>query len=1133
MIKSFRLRGCVVVVGLLWVLAGGATAAQAEPAYVVDPVLSLTGDCTTSSFDPVPDPSCPYPLPPGGPVERFAGASSVTIDQAGNVFVSSYAEGSDSKGRVDVFDDEGTFITEAAIPNVQSMAVDGEGNLYVYEDLGAIVRYEPSKYQAEAGVIEYKNAPVTVSTGGAIGSVGVNTSNNHLYEARFGTVTERGSAVESNAVIESYEPEGIGPWTNAIAVDPERGRVFVSFCKKEGEECGVKILAAGTPHAVLKEIDGSTTPAGEFLTGGGRLGIAVDIETGAFFISDPLAKEIYSFAADYSYQSEIDFGELKGFAIAVSNGERSLAAEPCGYPDPEDFEVPAGDACNRHYLFVPAFFYPGRLAAFHQSDEAAPVIESVSTGGIDEDEAELRATIDSGNLVTKYSFEITTQAAWEAETEKFEDATVIPGGVIQAGNAPVEVAAFASGLVPGETYRFRVVAENDLGPAKEEGQNEASFATYADASIGLPCANEALRLGASAHLADCRAYELVTPTDTTGRSPRGSAFVGNIFTSVHSSPEGGSVSFKIEGGSLPDTSGVGSFEGDPYLAQRTPSGWHSALAGADGSEATSSIPGGTSPDQGYSFWTARIEGSAVIGGIPTTYLRYPDGHSELIGRGSEGTEPRAQGLLITKGATHILFASLNVNPEKAVPLEPDAPPAGTRAIYDRTIDPITGAEATYVVSLLPGNITPGAGQDAGYVGASKDGGGVAFSIGKILYLRVGNETTYEVGEEVEFAGVSEGGGRIFYVEGGNLKALDTTGPTPKVIDFSSTGNVTPVNVSTDGTRAYFVSPSVLGGANPEGDVAQGGQQNLYLSEAGTISFVATVTERDVKGAETSDKNRYDGLGLLTEVGKQLARDPSRTNPDGSVLLFQSRAEITGYGASEFPQVYRYDSTEGELQCISCIPTKTPATGGASLESYTFDSFSPRPFSPYGFVPNLTPGGKRVIFESTEALVSTDTDEVNDVYEWEANGVGSCKQPEGCVYLISSGQSERDNFLYAHSASGDDIFFTTSDALTGSDSGGAISIYDARVNGGFPEADNGEPCIGDGCRPLVTPPPVFEKPKAGGDGDVQHKSKICPKGKHKVKKNGKVRCVKKKQSKKHKGKGGKAKQRAGAGRGAGK
>ncbi len=1121
---TYRLRYAVVL-GILWALIAAAPAAAAEsPPYELDPELSLTGDCSTGAFDPIPDPSCPYPAPPGGPIARFTEPRAVAIDPYGNEYVASYAESNDSVTRIDVFDDEGKFITELATVPAKSIAVDSKGNIYVFEDSGKVFRYEPSgESDPELSDLTYEDPPVTVATGSTsfVGALAVDGSNDHLVVAQDNVVTIFGSAEESNAVIDVVG--NVGEWVEAIALDPVRGRIYVTFCEEEkSEECAVKVISYTDPYPVLEEIDGSTTPPGKFASFFARMGLAVDEETGDFFVADFLAsqKTIYQFNEDYELVSQFKNNEFTAnfsLQIAVSNGQRSGS---CGYPE----GVPAGDACNRHYLFVPVLKANGRVAAFHPPGQTPPVIEDVSTGGIGETEAELRATIFPGGLDTEYHFEITTQEAYEAE--QFEGATTLGTGTVGSDSLATEVSTFATGLVSGQTYRFRVVAENELGSAPEEGQNEAIFTTYSDVLIP-PCANQALRVGPSAQLPDCRAYELVTPADTTGRPPRSVGFVGNLFPTVEASPAGDALWFKIEGGSLPDSSGIGSFEGDPYLATRGASGWTSTLAGASGDEATVSIPGSTSPDQGYAFWSARIEGPLVLNDEETQYLRYPDGRSELIGRGSLGTDPKARGRLITENGAHVIFESLNTT-KPAKQLEPIAPPEGTPALYDRTIDPVTGEEETHVVSLLPGDVTPTVGQNESYRGASRDGEGIAFEIANKLYLRVGNETTYEAGEGVTFAGVSEGGDRVFYLQGGNLKALDTA--SEEVIDFSSTGNVTPVNVATGGTRAYFVSPSVLGGANPQGDSAQAGEQNLYLSEEGAISFVATVTDRDVEGAA---EGTTDGLGLWTEVlSSQPAKDPSRLNPNGSVLLFQSRADITGSGESEFGQVYRYDSN-ARLHCLSCIPTKTPATGGASLQTITFDSLDPPPLSPSAFVPNLTPAGNRVFFESDEALVSTDTDQVKDVYEWEAQGIGSCGQTGGCVYLISSGQSERDNFLYAHSQSGDDVFFSTEDVLTDLDTGGAASIYDAKVGGGFPVRIPSPGCTADGCRPQVTPTPALSTPAlpappGANDQVPPAKSKHCPKGKRKVKKNGKVQCLKKK---KHKG--GKAKQRAGANRGAGK
>jgi hypothetical protein len=1138
------------LLGLSWALFAAAPVSAAEPPYEFDPTLSLTGNCATGVVDPVPDPSCEgeppaYPPPPNGPSGRFNESRAIAVDTFGDVYVASWASSNDAKGRIDVFDDEGKFLTEVATPAPKSTAVDSKGTLYVFEDLGKVVRFDPSEFDPEAGKVKYGNPPVTVLDGSVnrafIGALAVDPANDHLIVAQADVLSIYDSAEGSNALIKTVGE--VGHWLEAVAVDGQRERIYLTYCPAgKDEECGVKVLESKEPYAVLKEFDGSSgvseVPAGQFASPFGRMGLAVDEETGDFFVADIInAKTVYRFSEDYEYLSKLEFAEFDAnvsIQVAVSNGERSLAAEPCEYP--VEPSVPAGDACNRHYLFVPQLKSAGRALAFHPAGETPPVIEDVSTASVGETEAELRATIFPGGLETTYQFELVTQAAFEAEGQaayEAEGATILGEGTISADALATEVGAFATGLLPGQTYRFRAVAENSLGPAAEEGQNEATFATYSDSPPPSGCPNQALRTGLSANLPDCRAYELVTPADTNGRPPKGVGFVGNLFSTIEASPAGDAVWFKIEGGSVPGSSGIGSFEGDPYVATRSSSGWTSALAGATGEEATVSIPGSSSPDQHYAFWSGRIEGPLVLNEEETQYLYYPDGHSELIGRGSLGTDPKASGRLITENARHVIFETTNTAskpgapPKPAIQLEPNAPPTGVSAVYDRTIDPDTGEEVTHVVSLLPGDATPGAGSS--YVGASKDGEGIAFSIGKVLYLRVGNEETYEIGENVDFAGVSEGGSRIFYVETGNLKAFDVA--SEEVIDFSNTGDVTPVNVSAGGTRAYFVSPSVLGGSNPEGDTAQAGEQNVYLSEEGAIGFVATVTDRDVEGVVPPFEATFaDGLGLWTEVvSDQLAKDPSRTNPDGSVLLFQSRANITGLEEGESPQVYRYDSGEGRLHCLSCIPTGSSEDLGASIQTITFDSLNPPPLSPSGFVPGLAPDGKRVFFESREALVTADTDNVQDVYEWEEDGVGRCQREGGCLYLISSGQSSRDNFIYGHSTSGDDVFFATPDALTGQDTGGAVSIYDAKGEGGFPEPVNGEPCVGDGCRPGITPPPATPSPATpspGADDQVPapRKPKTCPKGKRKVKQHGKVRCV---QNKKHKGKDGKAKKRASA------
>lgn len=1069
-----------------------ALASAADP-YEFEAALSLTGDCSTSSVDPVPDPSCPE-KPPSG---RFNSPRSVAVDSYGTVYVASFgANGTD--GRIDIFDAEGNFITELADPHgPKSVAVDTKGTLYVFERLSGgdseIARYVPTVYEPGADNIQY--GPRTVIGSNeltTLGGVAVDTSNDHLYAVYAGgrrSIYEYDSATEGNTLLSTIDHEKVN-WTQWLAIDAERRRLYASFCKDEIKECGVLVFDADS-HELLKELDGSNTPEGSFRSQKGWTSIAVDEETGDFFVEDlEVTKNVYQFDENYEYLSTTQFNSFQGGAalqIAVSNGETASGA----------------DAFNRHRLFVPTFSSAGSLFAFRPPKEDPPIVDGVTVASVGDTEAELLATIDPQGGNTTYAFEYVTVA--EYNESEFAKAQIGGQGSISKRSQPTQVVALLEGLSPRTAYRFRVVATNGAGKDEEEG----SFATYSTAAINdSTCPNLSLRTGPSSALPDCRAYELVTPADTNGRPPEGTGFFGDRFATLQASPFGNVVSFMTEGGTLPGTEGTGGYSGDPYRATRGPSGWATVGVGPTGVQTDTPLPGSSSPDQGFSFWAGGGEGTAVIGNGNTHYVRYPDGRTELVGRGSLGTDPRAIGTLITTAGTHIVFETSSVSGSLAQQLEPNAPPMGTEVVYDRTLD-----EVTHVVSLLPGDVTPAAGEDATYVGASADGDGIAFEIGNTLYLRVGNAVTYEIGESVTFAGVSDGGERIFYVEAGDLYAFDVG--SEKAIAFTSVGNAKVVNVAPDGTRAYFVTTNVIpkGGQNPNGAFAKAGEQNLYLSEEGKATFVATVTARDVEGEKVGSGLQVDGLGLWPEVvrARQPARDPSRLNGDGSVLLFQSRANLDDYDPNGSPQIYRYDDLADRLHCVSCIPTEVAATGGASLETFGSGQSHNKPFSAYGFVPNLSLDGRRVFFQSQEALVASDSNGVQDVYEWEEDGVGSCERTGGCVYLISSGHGAGDNYLFGHSASGDDVFFLTEDVLVPGDND-TLSIYDARVGGGFPQPPQ-EECMGEGCRPALTPAPALTPPAQPSPGQDNftppRKPRTCPKGKRKVKRNGKIRCVKKK------------------------
>lgn len=1117
----FRKAGGLAFAALLLTLPFGAAPAHAaEETHLFSATLSLTGDCSTSTIDPVPDPGlCPGTPGVDHPSKPFSLPKGVAVDTYGDRYVASYGPESanPNQGRIDVFGPDGSFITELADPNgPKAIAVDSEGNLYVHESLpgettNRIVRYSPTPpFNPAAGEISYDESPlvfIATDKNAVNGSVAVDTANDHLFFDYGQNIWEFSSAVEGNVLLSEeigaregeLKTKNSSTGSEAMAVDAAHKRIYADRHDPVSGGNVVLVFDLEAPYELLGTIDGSKTPAGEFLADQGQMSLAVEESTGHLFVGDlGSARKVYELEVTEDAEGNLHEGYVS--TITPSNGQfgslgwRQMAVDNA--PESPSFNtlyVPSGESTPGHsFAFAPK---PPLLS---------PVVESLSFSGVTGAEAQLRAVINPNGQKTTYRFQYTTQASFQAEG--FASAITASEGTIAPASEGRAVSATARGLAPATTYRFRIIAENESG----EAEAQSSFTTRRTPDLSSGCANEALRSGASAFLPDCRAYELVSPSNTNGRIPFGigSGAAPRGYPILQASPAGDRVSFSIWGGAIPGFEGAGGFNGDAYLSTREAGGWSTTPGSANGAEATGVDPRGVSPDQRYAFWGTGGGGSLPAG----TYLRYPDGHSEPIGRGSLGADPRAEGKLLAEGASHVLF----ITPAgTSVQLEPNAPTAGTEAIYDRTAD-----EVTHVVSLLPEDITPAAGQNAFYLGASAKGTEVAFTLGdekaSPIYLRADDaKTLIAAPPGSTFAGIAEGGGRLFYLKGGDLYAFDRH--TEEAIRFTESGDVTPVNVPSGGQVAYFLSPSVLVGEdqpNPSGALPTEGKENLYRSQEGQIAFLATVTDLDALNKTVP--NQVSGLGIWVEaVGDgTISADTSRATPDGNVLLFESRAKLTEYDSEGKDEVYRYDASTEALTCLSCDPTGAPPTGDSHLQSLSNGLTSPFPLRTYSLASNLRADGARAFFESPDALVGTDTDGLQDVYEWEEEGVGSCRTKGGCVYLISSGRSSHPDYLFAASQSGDDVFVETADLLLpASDPDEAPSIYDARVNGGFPlpPAPPGE-CLGEACQPAVSAPgdPI---PGVRGAGNVRSKKaqRRCPKGRRAVHKAGKLRCAPKRRA----------------------
>jgi hypothetical protein len=602
---------------------------------------------------------------------------------------------------------------------------------------------------------------------------------------------------------------------------------------------------------------------------------------------------------------------------------------------------------------------------------------------------------------------------------------------------------------------------------------------FGTSALAAACPNEAFRGGASAALPDCRAYELVTPPDAVGRFfyTIKAELPYNFFPTELATPSGESMLFMTQGEPLPGSLPVNGTN-DVYEARRTSTGWSAVrVLTPSGEEATFPNPGGVSSDHAYTFIEAHPVPEEFSGTLAeegdASYLGNPDGSFELLGIGSLGTELVAQGRFISPGGEHVIFTTGDgewcFGPCPINQLEPAAPPTGTATVYDRSAD-----GPTRVVSLLPGNLTPAAGENAEYQGTSTDGTLVAFKVGGTMYVRIDNAETKEVTSEPStFAGVL--GGRVFYVSSGDIYSFNTaSGQTEQV---NTTEDAEVVNISPDGSHVFFISPTAL----PE-TAAQPAQPNLYVweEEGQQTDFVATVSPADLEGRPAL--NTWTTRAVTPEkfAGQGPGADSSRVTPGGSVLVFESRAQLTSYENQEHIEIYRYASGSGDLTCVSCNPGGQPASANARLEA--LESFNIQAGGESMVLHNLSADGRRVFFETVEPLVERDLDGVNDIYEWQAGAEGEAPS----LSLISSGQSvfytnptvplefQEPNVMFAITPSGNDVLFRTTDRLVqAAEAGGSTALYDARVGGGFAGAEGAacrnQICEGSGSAPALNSP----------------------------------------------------------------
>ena len=740
-----------------------------------------------------------------------------------------------------------------------------------------------------------------------------------------------------------------------------------------------------------------------------------------------------------------------------------------------------------------------------------PVVEKELTAEVTTSEAKLGALVNSGGIQTTYRFEYGTSTG-------YGQSTPFPEGSVGEGLASHAVWAAASGLAPGMTYHYRVVATSELGEAVGPDQ---TFTTLSAEQAACP--NEEFRGGFSARLPDCRAYELVTP------------------------PSKASVTVTGAGPAAGDGDAIGFDTKEPLPEEPTGGLHYIATRGASGWSAEDIIP-----LESYSGATCDSSSNDVVG--------YSDGLSTALisfGRDSRASEPGGselekqecnaeglqvvpgepvgyQNLLLRENATGA-YRLLNAPPPSVTPADAHFQGASadlSHVVFSEMAPLVEGApygvEDLYewdegaLRLLSAGGSLAGTSNGSSAGAISADGSHILFESGGDLYVRIDGEEMVQVDKSQgpgasgggSFQAASADGSEVFFLDESKLTS-ESTAESGKpdlyecvlpegasgceLTDLTVAKGGEPADVlrvsllgNQDSSHVYFVAKGVLAAnkrqyTDSEGkEVEEGavnGERNLYVWDDGTITYIATFGEDDFLAGYAS--------------------------PDGAWFAFDSSKGLTGYdntpsvGPEPEPvpvqEIFLYSAASQQLLCASCNPSGEVPLGGGGAD---LGSFARRPLS----------DGGRLFFETKEALLPADTNGQVDVYEYE----------DGHVYPISTGTSPRASTFKGASESGGNVFFQSSQQLVPQDTQPEASvIYDARVEGGFPEPASPPPCTNaDACRAPVSPQPsVYGAPASAtfsGAGnltppEVKPKAKPKPKSKSVKCKKGfvkkKGRCVK--------------------------
>ena len=700
-----------------------------------------------------------------------------------------------------------------------------------------------------------------------------------------------------------------------------------------------------------------------------------------------------------------------------------------------------------------------------------------------------------------------------------------PEALAGIGAEVVHIPITLEGLQPNTIYHARAVVANRSGSVIG---TDVTFTTYALAELALP---------------DGRAYEKVSPNDNADGNvyPNEPAEMHNheavFFTTTLpfvAAADGNGITYT---GAPPEKGGngiEGASAGDQYLAERAPGGgWraHNVSPYSD-SHVHQPFYEGFSQDLAVGFLVANNRNPLVAGA--------PAGGYSLLYENLLGTETLKPLIKVapsnrdreefqatyagsSSDAKHVLYLANDALTSNAIDAGSEENNLydwhdGALSLVNVLPNGTPEPNATFGGAALPGseslerrpewsNVISEEGQRVFWTGLGTHD----------LYMREDDERTVQIDAGVggggQFWTASPNGSKVLFSKGGDLYEYDVE--DSQTTDLVPGGEVQDViGTSTDLSYVYFIAGGALApGGEHQACLASG--CNLYVLHAGEVRFVSKLAPKDQTA--TPEDEIYFTTGAWNEG---LAQLEAQVTPDGRHLVFGSVLPLTGYESGGVEEVYVYDYEGAHLNCASCDPTGSVSPVpfiGAYLPVSHMNTHLPR---------WMAEDGNQVFFDSVQALVPQDTNDTNDVYEWERDGFGSCAKSSGCIYLLSGGISVEGSFFVEAGASGRDVFIATREQLVTEDGNENFDIYDAREDAMSPPAP--PQCTGTGCQGIPSAPPVFSTPSSftyNGVGNFAPPADAASKAKSKSVTKDKKRSKTKKSGKKTKGRHGKRNSRA--------